>query len=137
MPYLYSINNNTLALLLSIITYNVFNLRFHNQIKIEINKNIMEIIKANNGMLIVGFYNSADCFCSILRENIKESLKTIKYKFEILEVDINIFDSSLKELCIYEIPTYNIYYKDMLLYSFESIASRNEIRTTLTELLVN
>jgi hypothetical protein len=106
-----------------------------------VNENNSESLKDKinqlNGLVVVGFIDSSDSFCTILRNNMLDTIKTINSKIELLEYDVKVFNSQLEELCIIEIPTYNIYYNGLLLHSFESLATKNEIKKVFKELVIN
>jgi hypothetical protein len=90
-----------------------------------------------NGLVVIGFIDSSDIFCTILRNNILEALNTIKPNIEFLEYDVNVWNKQLEELSIIEIPTYNIYYNGLLMHSFESLATKYEIKKVFKELVIN
>jgi len=94
-------------------------------------------IKQLNGLVVIGFYDSKDSFCAILRNNVLEAIKTIKPAIELLEFDVKKFNYLFEEFSIINIPTYKVYYNGRLMHSFESLATKYEIEKVFEELVIN
>ncbi len=109
----------------------------NNYIKDNIIENITAIIKNSDEMLIVGFVDKTELIDKIISHRLKAILESLENKIKILEYDAELIINSCNFFNVVTIPTYNIYYQNVLLEQFDLMDTSFEMKKKLSSLIIN
>ena len=118
--------------------------QFKNKLKAKNNfmnkntiENISKIIKHSKKMVIIGFVDKTNIVDNLISERLKSVLESLENKIKILEYDAVVIQDNYNFFSVVTIPTYNIYYNNVLLEQFDLMDTIHEIKRKLSFLIIN
>ncbi len=100
-------------------------------------ENISNLIKNSREMLIIGFVDKTNVVDNLITERLMSVLKSLNYKVTVLEYDAGLIGNNYNYFNIVTIPTYNIYYNNVLLEQLDLLDNSIEMKRKLSFLTIN